>query len=331
MADPRRSDYSFDSSSVPVEKAEGLLFIADPHVAAVPPGHRLDGYKDQVLEKVRLALEHARDENLLPVFLGDLFHWPRENPNSLIVQLIGLFKKYKPWVLVGNHDKYQARLTPDCSISVLAAADAIRLIDEAGPAFRLETPTGQALICASPDGFPLPKSFDDAAVRDGEVVLWLTHHNINFPDFEERQVKTREISGVNMVINGHIHRPQESVRTGKTLWCNPGNISRLTFSIRSKERKPAAAIWKPGMDELEKWYIPYLPFEDVFPDREFADHETGPEKDSGFVQGLERLAERRTREGVGLKEFLDVNLDEETPEGKLVWELYKEVVHGNGT
>lgn len=310
---------------LPRLKARGLLLIPDPHVAAMPPGQRLEGYAEQVLAKLEAALDHAAKDNLIPVVLGDLFHWPRENPNNLLVRLIEIFRPHSPYVLVGNHDKYQARFTPDVSLAVLDAAGVVRLLDEPGPAFHLDAPTGAALIGASPDGSPLPVDFDRP---EGEEVVWLTHHNIGFPDFMDRQVKIREIVGVDWVINGHIHRPQPTETRGATKWANPGNVVRLTFSRRSKERVPAASIWLPGCQDLEKWPVPHLPFEEVFPDQEFPPEEAqSVVAESRFIEGLERLAWKRTAEGLGLKDFLAANLNPEHPESELIWELYREAVN----
>jgi len=311
-------------STVPVIAARGLLLIPDPHVAGTPPGQRLPGYQEQILDKLRFCLKTAAEEHLAPVLLGDLFHWPRDNPNSLLVALIGLFAPHRPFVLVGNHDKYQARLTDDCSVAVLRAAGAVRLIAEAGPVFRLDGPAGRVLVCASPDGAPLPRLFERS--RDEEVV-WLSHHNIGFPDFQDRQIAPREIPGVDWVINGHIHRPQPTVRRGGTRWANPGNVTRLNFNRRSKERVPAASIWRPGCAELELLPVPFLPFAEVFPDQELpAEGPPVAAHAAAFLQGLERLAWRRTAEGAGLREFLSANLNPDLPESALVWELYEEVV-----
>jgi hypothetical protein len=308
-------------------EAEGLLLIPDPHVAATPPGQRLDGFMEQVLAKLAFCLERAARDNLVPVILGDLFHWPRDNPNSLLVALIGLFGPHRPFTLVGNHDKYQTRLTDDCSVAVLRAAGVVRLIDEAGPVFRLQTPGGAALICASPDGFPLPRVFEKS---EDEEVVWLCHHNIGFPDFPDRQVAPREIEGVDWVVNGHIHRPQPTLVRGGTRWANPGNVTRLTFSRRTRERVPAASIWRPGCEDLTHVPVPHLPFERVFPDQPLPEEAPGGAREpSAFLAGLERLAWRRTAEGAGLREFLSANLNPELPEAKLVWELYEEVT-GNG-
>ncbi len=310
-------------------RAEGLLLIPDPHVAATPPGQRLEGYAGQVLDKLEACLEHAETENLVPAVLGDLFHWPRENPNALLVDLIDLFRPHSPFVLVGNHDKYQARFTQDVSLAVLDAAGAVRLLAEAGPAFRLETPSGDALVGASPDGTPLPVDFD---APEGAEVVWLTHHNIGFPDFMDRQVRIREIPGVDWVINGHIHRPQPLQKAGRTRWANPGNVTRLTFTRRSKERVPAASVYRPGRDDLEMWPVPHLPFYEVFPDQEFPpEEEESGEAESRFLQGLERLAWKRTAEGVGVREFLQANLNPEHPESELIWDLYREVANAAET
>lgn len=308
--------------------AEGLFLIGDAHLADTPPGQRMEGYLDQVLEKIEACLAEADRRDLLPVFLGDLFHLPRDNSNKMLVELIRIFggraEDRKVRVLVGNHDKYQSRFTEDVSLAVLEASGAVLLMKEDGPQFVLETPAGDALVCASPDGTSIPRSFDRPEDCP-ETVVWLTHHNIRFPDFEDKAYGIKELPGIDWVINGHIHRPQPTVKKGMTTWANPGNIVRLTFTRRSMEREPAASVWKPGMDELETWVIPHLPFDEVFPDQDFPPEEHEQADGSEFIKGLEKLAWRRTHEGVGLKEFLFDNLDE-SPESRLIWELYEEVV-----
>lgn len=311
--------------NLPVREAQGLLLIPDPHVAATPPMQRLDSFMEDVLAKLAACLAYAAGHDLVPVVLGDLFHWPRENPNALIVALIELFRPHRPYVLVGNHDKYQARFTPDTSLAVLRAAGVAEVLDAPGRFLRLVTPTGTAVIGASPDGAALPVSVDKAP---DEISVWLAHHNVGFPDFQDKVVKIKEIPGLDWVINGHIHRPQPTVVAGATRWANPGNITRLKFNRRARERVPAAAVWRPGAVDLEYWPVPHRPFAEVFPDQEFPPEE--PEAAGGqsrFLEGLARLAWRRTREGAGLREFLGANLNPEAPETEIIWELYREVTH----
>ncbi len=309
--------------------SNGLFLVGDPHLADTPPGQRMPGYRDQVLDKLAACLDQAQEQGLTPVVLGDLFHWPRDNSNSLLVALMDLLRPWRPFVLVGNHDKYQARLTRDVSLAVLDAAGVVRLLDEPGPQFVLSTPTGDALIGASPDGAPIPKGFDrDENTPD--TVVWLTHHNLQFPEFLDRAHKLRELPGIDLVVNGHIHRPQPTVVCGSTTWANPGNMVRLTFTRRSKERQPAAHAWRPGMSEPEPWVVPHLDFAQVFPDQEFPPEEQEQAGESLFLSGLERLAWRRTQEGLGLKEFLQANLNPELPQTPLIWELYEEVIRERG-
>ena len=329
QAEPQRRRVEVERVS-----GKGMLFIADPHLADTPPGQRLPGYREQILGKVRACLEHARDADLVPVFLGDLFNWPRENSNTLLVELIALFAPQRPFVLVGNHDKYQARYTSDVSLAVLAAAGVSRLMAEPGPQFLLETPEAKVLVGATPDGYRIPSLFTpapDGPESEADVVVWLTHHNIQFPDFPDKAHRIKEIEGVDWVVNGHIHRPQATIRVGGTAWANPGNITRLAYVRRLKERVPAASIWTPGREDLDYWPVPYLPFEEVFPDLGFPPEtsEASNERRSKFLEGLERLNWRRTREGLGLKQFLETNLNPELPEAGLVWELYEEVTRGD--
>jgi predicted MPP superfamily phosphohydrolase len=320
--------------------AKGLLLLADPHFAGVPPGQRLEGYAEQVLAKVAACLAEAKARSLAPVILGDLFHWPRENPNSLIVALIELFRPYRPWVLVGNHDKYQARYTPDVSLAVLEAAGVVRVISEPGPVFQFDARDEQGkstrvILGASPDFTPLPKAY---AKEGEELVIWITHHNIGFPDYEDKPVKVREIPGVDWIVNGHIHRPQPTQRRGQTGWVNPGGLTRMQFTRGNRERRPVALIWTPETQRANpeegfgRFEVPFLPFEQVFPDQELpAEHpENGDSGESLFLQGLERLAWRRTQEGMGVRQFLTQNLDRGKPEAALVWELYEEVIRGEG-
>lgn len=312
-----------------VIKASGLFLIGDAHLADVPPGQRLPGFLDQVLAKVTACLDEAHKRDAQPVFLGDLFHWPRENSNRMLVELIRLFTTHpgrKPYCLVGNHDKYQSRFTEDVTLAVLREAGALNVMDEFGPQFELQTPEGRALIGASPDGTPLPKSHDGEE-GDPETVVWLSHHNISFPDFEKLTWAIKELPGIHWLINGHVHRPQPTQAVGMTRWANPGNITRMVFSRMSKERKIHASFWNPALDDLELWPVPHLPFEEVFPDQELPTQEDPVQSGSRFIDGLERLAWKRTHEGAGLKQFLETNLSTEAPEAPLIWELYQEVTN----
>lgn len=303
----------------------GLLFIGDPHVAASPPGYRLDDYTQAILEKLAVSLGIAREYNLLPIILGDLFHLPRNNPNSLLVTLIDLFRPSYPFVLVGNHDKHEARLTRDVSLAVIQAARVIRLIDRAGPVCSLQVGGRRVFLGASPDWTPIPSRVDRGAY---EVVIWLTHHDLGFPGYDAARVPLKEIPGVDLVVNGHLHTPKPPRQCGSTTWFNPGGIARLTLSSYTRNLTPSVFIWRPPDLELTPVPLPHRPFEEIFPEltgQDEQDSEQDPE--SLFIKGLENLLIRKTTEGVGLKFFLEANLIPDDPVDTYIWGLYEEVMH----
>jgi predicted phosphodiesterase len=306
------------------DACKGLLFIGDPHVSASPPGHRLDDYRQTVLGKLAFCLDLARERRLLPIILGDLFHVPRDNPNELLVDLMDLFRPARPWVLVGNHDKYQARYTRDVSLAVLEAAGVVRLLSESGLAASLTMGGRKVLLGASPDWTPLPKKVD----RDGhDFVVWIAHHNLQFPDYEAGRIALTEIPGVDLVVNGHIHTPKPPQRRGATLWLNPGSLVRISRSTVTRTVRPGVTLWWAETGELERVEVPFRPFHEVFPALEDDGAGEASEMDESlFIRGLENLALRKTTEGVGLKAFLEANLNSDDPVDQIIWDLYKEVM-----
>ncbi|MBM4287198.1 MAG: metallophosphoesterase [Deltaproteobacteria bacterium] len=310
----------------PLPEYNGLLFIGDPHLAASPPGWRMDDYCRTILGKLSFALDLATQQNYLPIILGDLFHLPRNNPNHLLVDLVELFRPVKPWVLVGNHDKHEARLTRDVSLAVLAAAQVVTLLAEAGPVGAVSLGGRRVLIGASPDWTPLPQGIDPEGY---DHVVWVSHHDLQFPDYDSGRWTLKELPGIDLVVNGHIHTPKPPQRRGRTLWCNPGGISRLSRSIYTQNREPAVSLWRPGLAAPEVIPLPHRPFAEVFlPFPEEAASHPDTVDESLFIRGLENLMMRKTTEGVGLKSFLEANLNPADPIDAMIWELYEEVMHG---
>ena len=306
---------------------EGLLFIGDPHVCAFPPGFRLDDYRQTVLGKLEYCLDLAGTRRSLPIILGDLFHVPRDNPNALLVALMELFRPHRPWVLVGNHDKHEARLTPDVSLSVLAAAGVVRLLESPGPVASMLIAGKKVLLGASPDWTPIPRQVERG---DHDAVVWLTHHDLTFPGYESGRTALREVPGVDLVVNGHIHLPKVPQQVGQTLWLNPGSLVRISRSLPARDMHPVVTIWTPLPPSLEAVEVPHAPFDEVFPPLDTAGEDlSGWVDQSMFIKGLENLAMRRTSEGIGLRTFLETNLDPQSSIDGIIWELYEEVMsHG---
>jgi predicted phosphodiesterase len=287
----------------------GLLCVGDPHLATRPPGFRKDEFAQAILGKLRFCVNHARDNRLLLVLLGDLFHHPRDISNWMLVELISLFGDEPAYTVAGNHDCHENALTDDDTLSVLAAAGAVKLLDAAP---WQGTMNGCEVIVGGTNwGKSLPKKFE----RNGASrVFWITHHDVRFPGYEETgRFGCYEIEGVDVVVNGHIHRHLDDVTVGRTTWMNPGNICRVSRSEITRAHKPAIVRFhiSPDGHTSDRIEIPHQPFDDVFYPAVEADN--APAGQSGFIQNLAALLAQRTASGAGLEEFLDRNLGQFEP------------------
>ena len=306
-----------DSQPTSSSDFAGLLFIGDPHLASRVPGFRKDDYPNVVLEKLRFALRYARANQLLPVLLGDLFDFPRDNANWLLGELMSMLDRHT-LAVYGNHDCKENTLGPHDSLSVLVAAERVRLLSLEAP-WQGQINGCEVIVGGTSWGQKLPVAFDRsafpaAADSSPSYVLWATHHDLPFPGYEESaRLKCREVPGVDLVINGHIHRHLGEVLAGQTRWLNPGNISRVARGDATRAHTPAMLrvdVSTAGLAH-RRVPVPHEPFDEVFhPEVTSTPIEIGP---SLFIQELKKLLSVRTATGVGLKEFLAANVGQFDP------------------
>src|SRR3954454_19887402 len=108
----------------------GILFIGDPHLASRVPGYRRDDYPRAILRKLGWCFDYAKKNRLLPAILRDLFHWPRENANWLMAELLSLLALLDGEVIAiyGNHDVATNELSDDDSLQVVIRAQRLTLV-----------------------------------------------------------------------------------------------------------------------------------------------------------------------------------------------------------
>lgn len=314
----------------------GLLVIGDPHIEGRQPGFRKDNFPETILGKVRWCLEYAQKNKLLPAFLGDVFDKPRDNPTWMIGELIEMMMPWPAIGIYGNHDCADPQLSENDSLSILIKAGCLQLVSEldywtgdvegrrvvvAGSSYRQRIPQHFDL-----DGVPKDSLFDEKP-----TVVWMTHHDIDIGNYENGKFGPFEMMNVDLLINGHIHRPAKPVRRGQTTWMNPGNISRRSRSEHARNHVPTVlevTFPKSGYD-VKTVEVPHQSFEAVFHLDDVAEKES-EEQLSGFVTGLAELNKRRTASGAGLIEFLDKNLDSYSDGvATEIRELAKQVTEGN--
>lgn len=290
----------------------GLLFIGDPHLSAHAPGWRKDDYPQSILAKLRWCLAYARDNRLMPVLLGDMFHLPRDTSNQLLVELLSTITE-PIWAVAGNHDCHENSLTDSDTLAVLQAAGRVRLLDVVGPWLGTIANT-TVIVGGTCWGQSIPREFDSSKYKTAglpTLVFWVTHHDVRFPGYEEAgRMDCREIPGIDAVINGHIHRDLPQQTSGQTTWLNPGNIARVSRSDATRNHLPGALridIAKNARWKCTRIEVPHQRFEDVF-HAEVKSEEINTGGQSSFIRELAALESTRTASGAGLAQFLEANL-----------------------
>jgi DNA repair exonuclease SbcCD nuclease subunit len=294
----------------------GLLLIGDPHLEGRIPGFRKDDYPNVVLKKLTWALDYAEENRLLPAILGDLFDKPRDNPNWLLVTLLGILQGREVLSLYGNHDvHYNPELTEHDSLQLLVQAGVLKLVAADAP--WCGTMNGRRVIVGgSSYRHDIPERFDcppGPVSGTAPLVVWLTHHDILCPGYDDGRIAPTEIDGIDLVVNGHIHRRLEPVTCGRTTWVTPGNISRRSRNDASRQHVPSVLRIDIGhvAHDLSYITVPHLPFDEVF--HAGVVETIVADRPSAFVEGLAELQSRRTTSGAGLLEFLNQNLNQFEP------------------
>ena len=333
------TNQDLESTQIYVESSRfsGLLFIGDPHVEGRTPGFRRDNYPETILAKLKWCIEYCEQQELQPILLGDIFDKPRDNPNWLISRMLDIFDGRCVPTIFGNHDCANPHLDENDSLTLLEKAGAVRLLDQRHLwACSFEGRT--VLVGGSPYRYPIPEAFaidptnlqlnfpstmrpttehlSQWATNIGKpgLVVWLTHHDLTFPNPHEAVVTHfNELVGIDYVINGHIHRRASAVVVrGQTTWVNPGNIVRRSRSDSIRGHEPAVLRMDIVSDNQFLHYVkvPHQDAAQVFYDLDSVGIEDTDQNQSSFVTGLAMLQSRKTESGAGLMQFLKENVSQ---------------------
>lgn len=312
----------------------GLLFIGDPHLSSKAMNYRKDDYEQVSLEKFKWCIDYAHNNNLMPILLGDLFHSPRTNSNTLICRLLDIISEPVPAIL-GNHDVKYNEINNEDSISILIKAKKLCLLDNNPIITKINN--RHILIGGSswnkkslPTKIDLKKYFPNLYDQESCIVIWICHHNLDLLNYEtnSKKIFTHEIENLNFVINGHIHTPQEDQIKGQTCWLTPGSITRTKRGKNSEKHIPSVLRFDITKTSFEKYTVPvpHKKYDQVFYEKIEAIAE---DRDSLFIASLAELQERKTDSGTGLEEFLNENLHLFSKEvGNQLIKLSKEVLNG---
>lgn len=238
-----------------MRECSGLLFIGDPHLDHATPGRRMDdNFAETVLGKLDFVIEHANANDLVPVFLGDMFDknvvskWIENRLARILMKA-----KHKPVSNVGNHDKKDKVLNDQDSLMSYAINGTMHVALDAGPVETFLIGGKKVGLGATPYDQAIP--IDVRMYFDKpDIIVWITHHDLAFGNPYPGAEPLTEIKGCRLAVNGHMHLSKPPVAVGETTWFNPGNITRQ--EIDALEHEPVVYEFAPTKP-LKRVIVPH--------------------------------------------------------------------------
>lgn len=232
----------------------GILFIGDPHVTSIKPSRRLDAdISETITDKIKQAAEIANKRKLLPVFLGDMMDRAKDSDVLMLTRLLRALNAFelRPLCLVGNHDIRESKVTDNVTLGLLSEAQALSLITTNGiiGELAIKVKSGEIVnvsIGATPYGMEIP----DEVEHSSQQAVWITHHDLGFEGSYPGVASIKEIKGINVAVNGHMHLTKPAIEKGMTTWWNPGNITRM--SVDARDHVPSVWEWVPFSNKLKQ-------------------------------------------------------------------------------
>ena len=285
-----------------------LVFVGDIHIADNPPLGRVEGYKEQILDKLRKIGEICDKQNARAVLLGDIFHIKRPDrvSHQLTQELISVIREEfydPPIVVVGNHDVGPAGLASldRQPLGTLKKAGAVELLHE--PPFWHED--NVALLCrpydTERDADPTYYSptEEEIELSFGRKMIMVAHGSL-IPTGATRPypcVNVETIPGVeklNLLVSGHLHEDLGISEIGNvdTLFANLGSIGRVARTQANMMREVkvlSVTVQEEGQIWLEQIEIPgVLPALEVFEQKDNYEVEesAGADEITRFVDSL---------------------------------------------
>lgn len=227
---------------------KGFLFIGDPHLVSKNPKNRLDtSFCDTILNKLDYSFNFAKENNLYPVILGDLFDDDKDEDSLMLVKLVRILKKEAeaPVTIVGNHEKKENVLTDNTSLALLRETGLIKTIEKNGIWGKFIIDGTTYYLGGTPYGQKIPPHAKTSYVKEGEKIIWITHHDLVFKNSYPGAVPAPEIKDCILAINGHNHKYSPPIKVGETTWHNPGNITRMSKDTQ-ETHTPKVWMWLPS-------------------------------------------------------------------------------------
>jgi len=265
-----------------------LLLVGDMHLRSKPPERRIEeDFKEVCLNKLRMVLEIAGQENCRAIIqAGDFFDSPNP-PKDLIADVIdmlrGLGAFRDMYCIFGQHDlPYHSLAAKERSaLRILEAAGAVKLLDAEGATIEED---GQQVVVR---GFSFG---EEVKSSDGIAEICVVHAMVGDKplyagqDIVQPETFMRRYFGYKLYLFGDYHYPY-MVRTDKAVAVNAGALVRQNV-LRDRDLKPGVVLCDTSDWSLQRIELDVR--KDVFLDYEREDSSDLREKVSAFVEQLKQ-------------------------------------------
>jgi len=253
-----------------------ILITGDWHIDDKPPKRRTDEWFDTMTKKMGFIIKHYKAHKCEALLQpGDMFNSYRANYRTVNF-LITMLQDINVFCVPGQHDlRYHNRNMDNTPMSVLMRAHSTT--------FHLLSPNptlhhkGLYLYGAGwGDNLPDIKAKNSILVTHRMVIdqkkLWPGQEEFTWAD-------DLNILPCELIVTGDNH---QSFQNGKVVNCG----SLLRTSIIQKDHKPCFYIYNTETKELEKFFVPIEPMEDVMDLQTAMEEKERNEKLEAFVKGL---------------------------------------------
>jgi DNA repair exonuclease SbcCD nuclease subunit len=227
-------------------------------------------YLEHIQSKLLFIFGEAQTRGVTDiVFTGDIFHKRTFQNYELVNRLIRFLdawkRCFKCWSIIGNHDVSLRTLSIEGQpLDNLFASGALSYIPPEGINF------GEVVVYGR--DFRRQQTVDYFKARTGitdVTTVMVTHANLlptghsfygDFINYDKLD------PGVDMLLNGHLHKGYESVQVGQTMYICPGSIARVS---RDDTRDAVECVYCEFYEDkgsFKFWpiRIPLTPYDDAF-------------------------------------------------------------------
>lgn len=262
-----------------------LIFVGDPHYRVKGSPYRIDNFYETQLDKLKQILKLGEvHKSSGIIFLGDIFHSPRES-YELVYNLLEVFKTTTVpcYSIVGNHDVvgYSIDTLKRSPLGILTKSGFVTLLNQ-------DIVFGDNVVLRGIDYFSKHEDQKYQFNGYGNYTRVICSHNMIVPldkalfDFiHPNNVQT----DADLVMMGHYHMPFDFTTPNSKRFINPGVPMRWTTNEVNIVPKVVKVEFSNNTYKVD--YLPLQYKKDVFDLTTPQEIKTSSQEIENFVQTLE--------------------------------------------